>query len=137
MKGLDDPGRTEQVDLDRTVERGVEAHGGGRVDDDVAVGQGRPALIIETEAVGGHVALDHRDPFVDRGPELVFAQLRDQAVEGIVAEDLPPGPLRRCGSPSRPNQQDQPAVGGAAKQPFDQCRAEEAGRSGDGDSFAR
>ena len=56
------PGRAEQVDLDGGVERRVEADRGGRVDDDVALRQSAQALVVEPEAVGGHVAGHGRDP---------------------------------------------------------------------------
>ena len=46
----------EQVDLDGGVEGGVEADRGGRVDDDVAAGQGLEAVGVQAQPVGGHVA---------------------------------------------------------------------------------
>ena len=54
--GRGHPGRAQQVDLDGGVERRVEADGGGRVHDDVALGQQRQPVVVEAEAVGGHVA---------------------------------------------------------------------------------
>ena len=42
VEGGGDAHRTEEVDLDRLVERRVEAHGGGRVDDEVARRERRP-----------------------------------------------------------------------------------------------
>ena len=51
-----DPGGAEQVDLDRLGQGGVEGDGGGRVDDDVAGGQGGPPGVVQPEAVLAHVA---------------------------------------------------------------------------------
>jgi hypothetical protein len=57
--------RAEQVDLDGEVERRVERHGGGRVDDGVAGGEDGAARLVEAEAVGADVARDDRDPALD------------------------------------------------------------------------
>ena len=45
-------------------------------------------------------------------------------------------PLRRGRPLASPDQQDEVAVGDAAQQAFDQRRADEPGRAGDGDPFA-
>ena len=92
----DDPARTQQVDLDGRIQRRVEGHRRRRVDDEVAAGQGSPALVVEAETVPGDVAPDDRDPAGDLGLERrPPAELVAQAVEGVVAEDLPLGPLGR------------------------------------------
>ncbi len=60
--GRGDPGRAEQVDLDGLVERGVEADGGRRVDDDVAGGQQSAAVVVEAEPVAADVTGDGDEP---------------------------------------------------------------------------
>ena len=72
--GGTDPGRAEQVDLDRLGQGGVERDGGGGVDDHVAGGQGGPALVIEPQPVLPDVARDGPDPAGHLGGESV-AQL--------------------------------------------------------------
>ena len=47
------------------VERRVERHGGGRVDDDVAERQRRSPGVVEAEPVGAHVAGDRGDAVLD------------------------------------------------------------------------
>jgi hypothetical protein len=47
--GAGDAGRAEEVDLDRAVERAVEADRRRRVDDDVAGGEGGAAGVVESE----------------------------------------------------------------------------------------
>ena len=42
------------------VERRVERHGGGGVDDDVAEREGAAAVVVEAEPVGADVAGDRR-----------------------------------------------------------------------------
>ena len=85
--GRGDPGGTEQVDLDGLGQGGVEGDGGGRVDDDVAGGQGGPALVVEPEAILPDVAGDGPDPAGHLGGEAV-AQLGAEAVEAVVADHL-------------------------------------------------
>ena len=137
VEGLDDPGGTEEVHLDGTIEWSIEAHRGRRVDHDVAVGQCGSTLVVEAEAVGGDITLDDRHPLVDRGPERLLAQFGDQPVEGVVAEDLTAGPLRWRRPLTGPNEENHAAVGRTSKEALDERRAEKAGRPGDGDSFAR
>ena len=98
------PGRTEEVDLDGVVEGGVEADGGGRVHDDVARGERRPARPSSSPSpsVDTSPATACRRP-ADRVVEAV-AQLGAQSVEAVVAQDLArhPARRRRCGGPAGP-----------------------------------
>ena len=93
------------------------------------------ARVVEPEAVGADVTGDDRDP-----PRHLLVEAarpaRAEAVEGVVAEDLPLHPLR--GRARRPgaDQQDELAVGHRTQEPLDQRGAEEAGRPGDGDAPA-
>jgi hypothetical protein len=135
VERLDDAGRPQQVDLDRAVERRVEGDGGGRVDDDVAAGQGGPSLVVEAEPVGADVAGDRRDPPGHLVVEPV-AELPAQRVEGVVAEDLALGPLGDARPLARADEQHQLAAGHRAQQPLDERGAEEAGAAGDGDALA-
>ena len=136
VQRLHDAGRTEQVHLDGGVERGVERHGGRGVDDDVARRERRPTRVVEGEAVGGDVAGDGRDALRHHRREAVLAELLAQAVEGVVAEDLPLGPLLDGGATAGPDEQDELAAGHAAQQPLDQGGPQEAGASGDRDALA-
>jgi hypothetical protein len=135
VERLDDAAGTEEVHLDRAVERRVEGDRGGRVDDDVAAGQRGPALVVEAEAVGADVAGDRGDPPGDLVVEPV-AQLPAQPVEGVVAEDLAPGPLGDARALARADQQHQLAPRHRPQQPLDQGGAEEPGAAGDGDALA-
>jgi hypothetical protein len=130
-----DAGRAEQVDLDGGVEGGVEGDRRRGVDDDVAGGDERPAVVVEAEAVGAHVAGDGGDPAVHRGLEVVAPDL-PEAVEGIVAEDLAVGPAGGVRAPPGADQEDELAARGRAQEAFDQRGAEEAGAPGDGDALA-
>ena len=76
-----------------------------------------------------HAALGH---LVEPGT----AQRLAEAVEGVVAEDLPLDPLRGGGPAPGPHQQHQLAVRHLAQQALDEGGADEAGRPGDGDALA-
>ena len=114
---------------------GVEADGGGRVDDDVAAGQDPAALVVEAQPVGADIAGDDLDPTVDPIPEGVLALLVEEAAEGVVAEHLASGPLGRCRPLSRPDQEHELTIGGGSHQPLHQRRAQEPGGAGDGDAL--
>ncbi len=124
------PRGSEEVDLDGGVERGVEADGGGRVHDDVAVRQRLDAGGVHAQPVGGDVTGHRGDP----GGHLLVepvTQLVAQAVEAVVPQDLLGGPLHRRGTATGTDEQDDPAVGDAAQDALDQCGPEEPGGSGD------
>ena len=89
--------------------------------------------LVEAEPLGRHVAADDLHPPVDHGVEVAGLP---QAVEGVVLEDLAPGPLLDAAPLARPDEQDQLAPRRAAQQPLDQRRAQEAGAAGDGDALA-
>src|SRR3546814_2337987 len=57
------------------------------------------------------VAGDRCDPLGHQSGEAVLAVLLAQPVEGVVAEDLPLGPLLDGGAPARTDQQDELAAG--------------------------
>ncbi len=135
-EGLHDAGGAEQVHLDSGVQWRVERHRGGRVDDDVAEGESGAARVVEGQAIGAHVAADGVDPLSHHVGEAVLAVLGAQPIEGVVAEDLPLGPLLHGGPATRADEQDELAAGHAAQQPLDQGRAEEPRAPGDGDALA-
>ena len=128
-----DARRAHQVDLDGQVEGRVEAHRRGRVDHHVTRREHGPSLVGEAQAVGADITFDHLHPACDRLVERgLAAELGAEPVEAVVLEDLPRGPLLDRAHPSGPDQQDQLAVGDRTQEPFDECRAEKAGRTGDG-----
>ena len=96
-----------------------------------------PVGLVEAEAVGADVAGDRahtaRRHLVERRAR---PSVGAQAVEGVVAEDLPLDPLRGGGAAPGPHQQHQLAVRHLAEQPLDEGGADEAGRAGDGDALA-
>ena len=55
-----DAGRSQEIDLDRTVDRGVEAHRRGSVHDDVARREDAPPLVVQAETVPRHITRDRR-----------------------------------------------------------------------------
>ena len=57
-------------------------------------------------------------------------------VEGVVLQDLPPHALGRWRALAVPHEQDELAIGDAPEQAFDERRAHEPGRPGDGDPLA-
>ncbi len=89
-----------------------------------------PALLVEAEAVGGHIAGHGGHPGGHLGVEAVPVLLA-QPVEAVVLEDLLGRALHGRGPPSRPDQQRHLAVRDAAEDPLDQGRAEESGGTGD------
>ncbi len=95
VEGVGDSGWAEQVDLHRTIEWCVEADRCRGVDDDVAVGEGSPTGFVEAESVLADVACHHLDPVFDLSPERILASVGQKPIEGVVPEDLTPGPLRR------------------------------------------
>ncbi len=136
LEGLDDAGGAEEVDLDGAVERGVEADGGGRVDDDVAAGERGAAVVVEAEAVAADVALDDLYPPLEQLGEAVLAVLLAQAVEGVVLEQLPGGAALDGRAAAGADEQHELAVGHGPEQALDEGGAEEAGRAGDRDARA-
>ena len=137
--GLGHPDRPQHVDLYGVVEGGVEGDGRGRVDDDVAVGQPGPPVVVEPEPVLGDVAGHGGDSAVRHlleglGPRLAGG-LGPEAVEGVVAQHVAPDPLVGA-APARPHHQHQLAVGDAPQQPLHQRGAQEPGGAGDGDALA-
>jgi hypothetical protein len=89
----DDAAGAEQVDLDRGVEGRVEGHGGRRVRHDVAAREDGAPGLVEAQPVPADVARDDGHPLVEQGVDGGTADVGPQRVEGVVAEDLPPGPL--------------------------------------------
>ena len=115
---LDDPDGTQQVDLDCLIERRVEAHCGGRVDDGVARGQCDPTFVVQAEPVDGHVTSDRGHPARRHLGETVGAEFVSEGVEGVVAEDVafnPAGSTPATGS----NDEDQLAAGSRPQESFD------------------
>ena len=99
------PGRTEQVDLDRAVERRVEADGGGASGRRCrSVARSRPPLGSRPRPSVADVARDRGEPAGDLVVEAV-AELGAQAVEAVVAEDLAAGPLGGALAPARADEQ--------------------------------
>ena len=135
-EGPGHPGRPQEVDLHGRVQGGVEADRGGRVDHHVAAGQGVEPGGVQTEPVGGHVAGHRAHPGVHLVVEPV-AQLLTQAVEAVVLQDLLGRPLTGRGPPAGADQQDDPAVGDAAQDAFDQGGPQEPGGAGDEEAPAR
>ena len=129
-RGRGHAGGPEQVDFDGGVERRIETDGGGRMDDDVTLRKELTPVVVETEAVRGHVAGHRRDPAGHFGLEPV-AVLLTQAVEAIVAEDLTGHPLGRCRPASGAHQEHHPGVGDGPQQSLDQGCSQESGGSGD------
>ncbi len=127
-----DPRRPEQVDLDRRVERRVERHGGGGVDDDVAGGERGQVDVVQPEPVTCHVARHRGDPAGDRSVE-VGAVLLAQAVERIVLEDLLARAFGGGCALAVADEQHEVTVGHATQEPLDERGTDEAGAAGDGD----
>ena len=128
--GGTDPGRAEQVDLDRLGQGGVEGDGGGGVDDHVAGGQGGPALVIEPQPVLPDVARHGPDPAGHLGGESI-AQLGPQAVEAVVLDHLAGQPGGGIGPAARSNQHHDLGLRNAAQDAFDQRSAQKPGGTGD------
>ena len=128
--------RPEEVDLDGRVEGRVERDGGRRVDHDVARGEDLPVVGRQAETVTTDIPADRHDALVGELPEAVTPVLLAEPVEGVVLQQLT---LDTLGS-GRPlavaDEQHEAAVGDAAEQALDECRADEAGGPGDGDAFS-
>jgi len=65
-----------------------------------------------------------------------FPELFEEAVEGVVAEDVAPDPLGGAGPAPRPHQGQHLTLRHGPEEPFDQCRPQEAGGTGDSDTPA-
>ena len=77
----------QQVDLHGLIERGVEGHRRGRVDDDVAAREQLEALLVEAEQIARDVAWHRTEPAGDLLVE-GLAELLAQAIEAVVSDDL-------------------------------------------------
>ena len=102
---------------------------------DVATGQHRSPVVVESEAVGGHVAGDGRQPFGHHRFEPV-TELLAEPVEAVVAENLPADPVSGGLPAARTHQHDDPAARHRPEQPLNQGGTQEAGGAGDGDALA-
>ncbi len=91
---------------------------------------------VQAQPVGPDVAGHGRDPGCDLLVEAV-AELRAQAVEAVVPEDLLGGPLDRRRPASGPDQEHHLTVRDAAQDTLDQGGAEEPGRTGDEEAPVR
>jgi len=96
---LGEAGRPEQVDLHGGVERCVEAHRGRRVDDHVTAGEERPSVRVEAKPLLPDVPGDDAEPPRGLGVEAV-AELGPQAIEAVVAQDLPLQAVGGAGPPA-------------------------------------
>ena len=135
IEGRGHPDRSEQVDLDRRVERRVEADRGGRMDHGRARRQQLLAGGVEAQAVDADVAGHDEDPAVHLGrrsgrrarPRRRSKQLfRRISRRTRSARAPPPGA----------DEQGHLAVGDAAQEPLGEGGPEEAGGAGDGDAPA-
>ena len=133
---LHHPPGAEEVHLHGRVEGDVEGDGGGGVDDHVAGRQRRPPVVVEVEAVLTHVATHGGEPTGDLVVEAA-PPLPAQAVEGLVADDVPPDPLGRAHPPARAHQGHHLAAGDATQEPLDDGGAQKSRRPGHGDTAAR
>ena len=59
--------------MDRAIERGVEAHRRGGVDDDVGLHQRGASGVVQAKPVAADIAGDHGDALVDHGVEAPLA----------------------------------------------------------------
>ena len=106
------------------------------MDDDLATGEQRSVVVVQTEAVARQIARDGRYPTGDRAVE-VLTVLRAETIERVVLEDLPLCPAGGGGAFAVADQQHEFAIGNRAEQPLDERGADEPGRAGDGDAFLR
>ncbi len=127
--GLGHPGGTEQVDLDCLRQRGVEGDCGGRVDDDIAGGEGGPPHVVETQAVLPDVARDGLDTTGHLGCEVV-AKLGSESVETVIADDFSGQSGCRIRPSARSDQYGDLSLGYAAEDAFDQRSAQKPGGTG-------
>ena len=126
----------EQVDLDRGVERRVERHRGGGVDDGVARRPDGTVGVVQAEPVTGDVTGHDDHAAGDRSVE-VRSVRRTQSIEGVVLEDFLAGPFGGTRALPVADQQHHFAIGDGAEQSFHERGADETGRTGDGDPFPR
>ena len=139
LQRLGDAHGAHQVDLDGAVQRAVERHGGGGVDDNVAAGEHGAVNVVQPQPVGADIAADGHDAAGDHGLEVLCRVLQVvlEAVEGVVLEDLAPHTLGGVVALAGPHEQYQGAAGGAAQQALDERGAHESGAAGDGYSLVR
>ena len=104
------------------------------MDDHVGSAQGLPAVVVEPEPVAADVAGHGPHPPLDLGGEVV-TEFAAEAVEAVVLDDLPGQPGRGVRPPTGPDEHGDLGLGDAAQDPLDQGRPEEAGGSGDKESF--
>ena len=128
------PVRSEQIDLDRRVERVVERNGGRAVNHDVGAAESSRVGFVETKAIDGHVAGDDAQLAACTVAELV-APLLAQSVEGVVAQNLAFDPPVDIASPRLPHEEDQVAIVDGAQQTLDERCTEEPCAPGDGYPF--
>ena len=124
---------TEEVHLDRLVERRVEAHDCRRVDEDVASGDCGTTGVVQPEAVDCHVSRHGGDALGGHLGEPVSAELVPETVKGVVAQDVPIDPASRSAA-ARSYHEDQFAVGDRSQQSLHQGGAEESGAPCDCDA---
>ncbi len=131
LHDLHHPDRAQEVDLDRLVQGRVERHRCRRVDEDVGSAQVLAARLVKAQPVDADVASDRHQPASHLFVEPV-AQLRPQAVEGVVLQHFAAHPV---GGPpaTRPHQNPEGAARHLAQQPLDERRAEEAGGAAEDD----
>jgi hypothetical protein len=134
-QGVRDTQRTEKVHLDGPVQGRVECHGRGSVNDDVTRPEHGSPSFVERKPVSSHVPANRvktpGDHFFESIPELP-----PEAVEAVVAENLPSGPFGGPLTLPGAHEHDDFAFGHAAKQSLHKRCSEEARRSGHGDSPA-
>jgi hypothetical protein len=134
-EGASETCRSEQVHLDRPVERRVERDGRGGVDHEVARCERGASFVVEPQSVATDIARHDRHAPVEHRREVVAVR-GAQRVERVVLEDLAVRPLLHGRAPAGPQQQHDVRVGHRSQQPFEQRGAEEAGCAGHGDAPA-
>ncbi len=131
-----DAHRSEHVDFDRAVERGVERDRGRRVNDSVARGQRGAAFVVEAEAIGTDVARNGPHSASGHLGEALFAQVGAQPVEGVVLQDLALHPLVDRRALARADEQHDLAVRHRPQQALEHGGAQEAGGAGEEEPLA-
>jgi hypothetical protein len=136
-----DSSRAEKVDLDGVVERGVEAHGRGGVDCEIAGREKREPIFVESNTVGAHIAANREHAagahLVERlggfaGVDLCLG-LFAESVESVVAKDVSIDTMLGA-SPAGPNNQNEFTLGGTAQESLDKRRTEKTGGARNCDS---
>ena len=130
------PGGPEEVDLDRLVERGVEADRRRRVDDHVGACEEPAPLVVEPQAVLPDVA-GHRDQSPGGLGVEAVPELGAQPIEAVVADHLPLHPLSGRRSPPGSDEHDDLGIGDRPQDALDQRSAQEPGGPGDEDPAPR